>query len=83
MRTTFILAVASLAFGLTSPVLGPALAAGGGGGGGGSSEIAPAKPVDPSFAQGRHWSKPSATRRRCPIFSRLPLRTRRTPTLTT
>jgi tetratricopeptide (TPR) repeat protein len=53
MRTNFILAAASLAFGLTSPVLGPALAAGGGGGGGGSSEIAPAKPVDPSFAQGK------------------------------
>ena len=51
MRTTLILAVASLTFGLA----GSALAAGGGGGGG-SSEIAPsrpAKPVDPSFAQGK------------------------------
>jgi tetratricopeptide (TPR) repeat protein len=52
MRTTLILAVASLAFGLA----GSALAAGGGGGGG-SSEPAPsrpaAKPVDPSFAQGK------------------------------
>jgi len=50
MRTTLILAVASLAFGLT----GAALAAGGGGG---SSEPAPsraaAKPVDPSFAQAK------------------------------
>ena len=56
MRTTFILAVASFAFGLASSALGPALAAGGGGGGGGSSEVAPsrpAKPVDPSFAQGK------------------------------
>ena len=52
MRTTLFLAVASLAFGLAST----ALAAGGGGGGGGSSEPAPsrpAKPVDPSFAQGK------------------------------
>src|SRR5437899_3174959 len=51
MRTTFILALASLAFGLANPAL-----AAGGGGGGGSSEIAPAKPakpVDASFAQGK------------------------------
>ena len=51
MRTTLIAAVASVAFGLA----GPALAAGGGGGG--SSEPIPsrpaAKPVDPSFAQGK------------------------------
>jgi tetratricopeptide (TPR) repeat protein len=50
MRTTHILAVASLAFGLS----GAALAAGGGGGG--SSDPAPraaAKPADPSFAQGK------------------------------
>ena len=50
MRTTLVLTVASLAFGLS----GAALAAGGGGGG--SSEPAPraaAKPVDPSFAQGK------------------------------
>jgi Flp pilus assembly protein TadD len=50
MRTTLILAVASLAFGLS----GAALAAGGGGG---SSEPAPsraaAKPADPNFAQGK------------------------------
>jgi tetratricopeptide (TPR) repeat protein len=49
MRTTLIVGLASLAFGLA----GPALAAGGGGG---SSEVAPraaAKPVDPSFAQGK------------------------------
>ena len=48
MRTTFILAVASLAFGLA----GPALAAGGGGGGADPAPVA-AKPVDPSFAQGK------------------------------
>jgi len=50
MRTTLVLAVASLAFGLSSA----AIAAGGGGG---SSEPATpraaAKPVDPSFAQGK------------------------------
>jgi len=51
MRTTLILAVASLAFGLS----GAALAAGGGGGGGGSSEPAAStsKPADPSYAQGK------------------------------
>ena len=51
MRTTLIAAVASVAFGLA----GPALAAGGGGGGGGGDPIpaASAKPVDPSFAQGK------------------------------
>jgi tetratricopeptide (TPR) repeat protein len=46
MRTILIVGLASLAFGLAAP----ALAAGGGGG---SSEAAPAKPVDPSFAQGK------------------------------
>jgi tetratricopeptide (TPR) repeat protein len=46
MRTIVIVGLASLAFGLAAP----ALAAGGGGG---SSEVAPAKPVDPSFAQGK------------------------------
>jgi len=50
MRTTLIAAVASVAFGLA----GPALAAGGGGGGGGDPiPAASAKPVDPSFAQGK------------------------------
>ncbi len=46
MRTILIAGLASLAFALA----GPALAAGGGGG---SSEATPAKPVDPSFAQGK------------------------------
>jgi tetratricopeptide (TPR) repeat protein len=49
MRTTLILAVASLAFGLA----GPALAAGGGGGGADPAPTRAAKPVDPSFAQGK------------------------------
>jgi tetratricopeptide (TPR) repeat protein len=49
MRTTLILAVASVAFGLS----GAALAAGGGGGGGDPIPAATAKPVDPSFAQGK------------------------------
>src|SRR5690349_2653261 len=51
MRTNHILALASVAFALA----GPAVAAGGGGGG--SSDPIPsraaAKPVDPSFAQGK------------------------------
>ena len=46
MRTTLILAVASLAFGLA----GPALAAGGGGGG---ADPVPSKPIDANFAQGK------------------------------
>jgi tetratricopeptide (TPR) repeat protein len=46
MRTTLILTVASLAFGLASPVL----AAGGGGGG---ADSPPSKPVDANFAQGK------------------------------
>jgi Flp pilus assembly protein TadD len=50
MRTTLILAVASLAFGLS----GAAFAAGGGGGGGSSEPAAStSKPVDPSFAQAK------------------------------
>ena len=51
MRTSLIVAFASVAFGLA----GPALAAGGGGGGGGGADPAPvaAKPVDPSYAQGK------------------------------
>ena len=50
MRTTLILAVASLAFSLS----GAAIAAGGGGGGGSSEPAAStAKPVDPSFAQAK------------------------------
>src|SRR5262249_271967 len=49
MGTNLILAVASVAFGLS----GAALAAGGGGGGGDPIPAAPAKPVDPSFAQGK------------------------------
>ena len=50
MRTTLILAVASLAFGLS----GAALAAGGGGGGGSSEPVtSTAKPVDPNFAQAK------------------------------
>jgi tetratricopeptide (TPR) repeat protein len=49
MRTTLILAVASLAFGLASP----ALAAGGGGGGGDPIPSKPARPVDANFAQGK------------------------------
>jgi len=51
MRTTLILAVASLAFGLS----GAALAAGGGGGGGGSSEPAAStsKPADPATRRPR------------------------------
>ena len=50
MRTSLILAVASLAFGLS----GAALAAGGGGGGGSSEPAASSsKPADPSFAQAK------------------------------
>jgi tetratricopeptide (TPR) repeat protein len=47
MRTTLVLALASLAFGLASPVLAA------GGGGGGSSEATPRKPVDPGFTQAK------------------------------
>jgi tetratricopeptide (TPR) repeat protein len=49
MRTTLILAVASLAFGPS----GAALAAGGGGGSSDPAPRAAAKPADPSFAQGK------------------------------
>jgi tetratricopeptide (TPR) repeat protein len=49
MRTTLILAVASLAFGLT----GAALAAGGGGGGSSEPAASVSKPADPNFAQAK------------------------------
>ena len=49
MRTTLVLAVASLAFGLS----GAAFAAGGGGGGSSEPAASTAKPVDPSFAQAK------------------------------
>jgi Flp pilus assembly protein TadD len=50
MRTSLVLAVASLAIGVSSPAF-----AAGGGGGGGSSEPAASisKPADPSFAQAK------------------------------
>ena len=49
MRTSFVLAVASLAFGLS----GAALAAGGGGGSSEPVQSTTAKPADPSFAQAK------------------------------
>ena len=47
--TTFVLAVASLAFGFSAA----ALAAGGGGGGSSAPVQSTAKPADPSYAQGK------------------------------